>query len=46
MKCPKVSKETIKLITHLQNLRDQSTHKQYVPTLKTLVGDEIQRRRI
>ena len=24
----------------------QSTHKQYVSTLKTLVGDEIQRRRI
>ena len=32
--------------TCLQNLREQSTHKQYVSTLKTLVGDEIQCHRI
>ena len=28
IKNPKVSKETTKLITHLENLRDQTTHKQ------------------
>ena len=33
-------------LTRAIKYRSQTTHKQYIPTLKTLVGDEIQHRRI